>query len=240
MADINISIGSGETKRLKTAGKYCKTDIVVTAGEGANKPNPQGIYQRLSYITGDGKTYFNTGYIANNSTGIELTASYTKQADSITCGSRADSGNTRFVPPYLLSSSSLYFGFNNGTSMSYSNKTGTKYLSCLNFLNSRCASLKTSESAASVVSSIAGRTLSTQKSSIAIFTFTQGSDATIGSIHNYTLYGCRISQGSEIVRDYVPCYRISDGEVGLYDMVNGEFLTKKGTGTFTVGTNVDW
>lgn len=34
MSDINITIPGGEAKRLKTAGKYCESDIVVTAEGG--------------------------------------------------------------------------------------------------------------------------------------------------------------------------------------------------------------
>ena len=38
--------------------------------------------------------------------------------------------------------------------------------------------------------------------------------------------------------DVVPCYRRSDGVVGLYDIVSNSFLTNAGTGEFTKGENV--
>lgn len=44
MSDINISIESGTSKRLLTAGKYCVQDIVVTAEEG--ELNEDDIIQR--------------------------------------------------------------------------------------------------------------------------------------------------------------------------------------------------
>lgn len=40
------------------------------------------------------------------------------------------------------------------------------------------------------------------------------------------------------IRYFVPCYRVSDGVIGLYDTVNGAFYENKGTGKFTKGTNV--
>lgn len=40
MTEINIAIPAGESKRLKTAGKYCETDIVVTAEGGGGSYNP--------------------------------------------------------------------------------------------------------------------------------------------------------------------------------------------------------
>lgn len=44
--------------------------------------------------------------------------------------------------------------------------------------------------------------------------------------------------GGDPVHDYVPCERISDGEIGLYDLATDVFLTNCGTGTFRKGGNV--
>lgn len=40
------------------------------------------------------------------------------------------------------------------------------------------------------------------------------------------------------VVDLIPCYRKSDGEIGMYDVVSNRFLTNSGTGTFTKGQNI--
>ena len=53
------------------------------------------------------------------------------------------------------------------------------------------------------------------------------------------LYNCKLYDGNTIVRDFVPCYRKSDDEIGLYDLVSKEFYTNKGTGTFTKGADVN-
>ena len=53
------------------------------------------------------------------------------------------------------------------------------------------------------------------------------------------LYFCQIYDSNSIlIRDFVPCYRKADGEIGLYDLVNGVFYTNAGTGTFIKGGNV--
>ncbi|MBR3423660.1 MAG: hypothetical protein IKG80_04140 [Clostridia bacterium] len=44
--------------------------------------------------------------------------------------------------------------------------------------------------------------------------------------------------GADPVHYYVPCYRKSDNEIGLYDLVTDDFLTNAGTGTFRKGGNV--
>lgn len=45
-----------------------------------------------------------------------------------------------------------------------------------------------------------------------------------------------ITNKNTLVRDFIPCYRNSDNEVGLYDLVNNVFYTNQGTGVFTYGS----
>lgn len=40
------------------------------------------------------------------------------------------------------------------------------------------------------------------------------------------------------IRKFVPCYRVADGVIGLYDTVEGKFYTNAGTGSFTKGSDV--
>ena len=49
------------------------------------------------------------------------------------------------------------------------------------------------------------------------------------------LYYFKLWNGENLVRDFIPCYRNSDNEIGLYDLVNNVFYTNQGTGTFTYG-----
>lgn len=39
--------------------------------------------------------------------------------------------------------------------------------------------------------------------------------------------------------NFVPCYRKSDSEPGMYDLVNNQFYTNVGTGEFLVGNNIN-
>lgn len=49
----------------------------------------------------------------------------------------------------------------------------------------------------------------------------------------------QIRENGIIVLDLVPCYRKSDGEIGMYDLVSNTFFTNAGTGTFTKGADVN-
>ncbi len=53
------------------------------------------------------------------------------------------------------------------------------------------------------------------------------------------LYGIKIKEINIVINDFIPCYRISDGEIGLYDVINDKFYTKSGTGVFQKGENVN-
>ena len=51
-------------------------------------------------------------------------------------------------------------------------------------------------------------------------------------------YLCQIWENDVLVCDFVPCYRKSDNEPGMYDLVSRTFFTNAGTGEFTVGPDV--
>lgn len=49
----------------------------------------------------------------------------------------------------------------------------------------------------------------------------------------------QIYQNELLVCDLVPCYRKSDVEIGMYDLVSKSFLTNAGNGSFTKGADVN-
>jgi len=51
-------------------------------------------------------------------------------------------------------------------------------------------------------------------------------------------YQLCIEKDEVLMRNMIPCYRKSDGEVGMYDIVTGKFYTNTGNGTFTKGADV--
>lgn len=55
----------------------------------------------------------------------------------------------------------------------------------------------------------------------------------IARIYAYSIYN-----DSETKINLIPCYRKSDGEIGLYDTINKKFYTNLGTGEFLKGADV--
>lgn len=52
------------------------------------------------------------------------------------------------------------------------------------------------------------------------------------------IYYLRFFDGNTKMADYVPCYRKSDGEIGMYDTVTKTFYTNSGTDTFLKGADI--
>ena len=79
----NITVEGGTSVRLKTAGKYCDRDIVVTAAGTENKPPQNAKYKvALEYLESTGTQYIDTGFIPNQDTRVLTEHSYTKQPEN--------------------------------------------------------------------------------------------------------------------------------------------------------------
>lgn len=245
MSTHNITVEGGSSVRLPTAGKCCDRDIIITAtgGGGSTEPDPRADYQRVEYITSaeeETYPYIITDICAANDIGVEIVASFPVMQDRVPMGSRKDSGTTRFYCVYPLSTSSVYYGFNSGSSISCSTKVDTIYRLQTNFLNSRLVCVYEENGTRKANASI-NATLTAHSVPISIFGYHHETSGAVASKREYKLYSARISEKNEVIREYIPCYRKSDGVVGLYEKFTGQFLTNASdTGAFTKGADVEW
>lgn len=211
----------------------------AAGGGGSSETDNRDLYQRVEYITSDGSAYIITDFVADNTCGLEVIASFPTMVDRIPMGSRLDSNATRFYCVYPLSTRSCYFGFNTGSSISCSLSVDTKYRLQTNFVNSRLVNIFDENGIRKGGTSIS-QTLTQQECPVAIFGYYKADTDAVSNVRAYSLYGARCSQGHEIVREYIPCYRKSDGVIGVYEKFTGEFLANAGTGAFTKGADVAW
>lgn len=215
--------------------------IVNVPSSGGGEPDPRDDYQRVEYITSaeeETYPYIVTDFIADNTCGVEIIASFPIMQDRIPMGSRVDTGSTRFYCVYPLSASSCYFGFNTGSSISCSLTVDTKYRLQTNFLNSRLVNIFDMNGIRKGGTNISA-TLVQQTCPVAIFGYNYAYSGAVTSKREYKLYSARCSKEHEIVREYIPCYRKSDGVVGLFEKCTGTFLTSE-SGAFSKGADVDW
>lgn len=237
-----VPIGTLEVTENGTYDVTDKASVTVTVAGGSTEPDPSVEYQRVEYIESTTGCKIVTDIFADNETGMELLAKYPVLADRVPMGSRFDSNATRFYVPYPLSANSFYYGFNTGSTRSTGAKANTLYRSAVNFLNHRCAIVMEDATNVSEFAYNFTETLATQTAPIGIFCYLRNVDGEYSSqsSRDMIFYSARISQGAEIIREYIPCYRKSDGEIGLYEKYTGAFLTNEGTGTFTKGDDIEW
>lgn len=217
---------------------YAQAVVNVASGGGGATDNRE-LYQRVESITSDGESYAITDFIGDNSSGLELVASFPTLVDRPPMGSRTDTGATRFYCVYPLSANSCYFGFNTGSTISCPLVANTVYRLQTNFMNSRLVNIIDANGVRKGGTSISA-TLAQQNVPVAIFGYHHGGTNTINSLREFTLYSARVSKGNDIVREYIPCYRKADGVIGLYEKYTGTFLENAGSGAFTAGADVDW
>ena len=188
---------------------------------------PNG-YTQVDYIESSGTQYIDTGYYGNLNTEVQIKATNSSSNldrqlfGDITTSSQAISCNlslsTRLTSRFGNKSVGLTFGdyvSENEIFTLIENKDGI-YIN-----NSQIATFDTTDN------------FSTPNS---LLLLTRNSASGAGTVWNGKLYYTKIYDNNMLVRDFIPCYRNSDNEVGLYDLVNNVFYANQGTGVFTYGS----
>ena len=78
-----------------------------------------------------------------------------------------------------------------------------------------------------------------QTTSMILFGFSNYGNTPVPiSAYNMKVYRLKLYENDSLVREYVPCYRESDNEIGLYELVNKVFYPNNGAGSFNKGSDV--
>lgn len=183
---------------------------------------PIGTYQEVEYLQSSGTQRISTGISGVN--GVDIKFKYNKTNNNTTVfGARSSDGgsdrfliivyNTNFVtvPGYY---------FPSADTSEHSIQNGYYFNGHLFFDG--------------IDRGASGTTGSSHTSQL----FAENNKGTIAYFASARIYYAKLYKNSELVRDFYPCYRLSDSVAGMYDKVNGVFYPNNGTGTFTVGADV--
>ena len=195
---------------------------------------PDG-YTQVDYIESSGTQYIDTGYKPSHNTSVEFESIVTQTGSSSGfCGARtAVSGSNDdkyvFIASYANNNDVSYqFNFGSTSSVlsldvSYLQKN--LYLVNKNklYINNELKSF---------------RSLVTFSTPYNLYLMAINTANTASLYAKCKLYYCKIYDDENLVRNFIPCYRNSDNEVGLYDLVNNVFYTNQGTDVFTYGSLV--
>ena len=197
-------------------------------------------YQQVEYIESTGTQYIDTGVKPNATqfgidTKMSIDISAIDQQQYALGSSNVDAprrpitieysyAGKGVIIAYSKSSSNKYFiiPYTNGILNIYYNVSGTSITAKIN-------SNEFSDSCDSY---------SDNNNNIYLFSHNRGGSPKFDNF--VKIYSFKMTSNDSIVRNFIPCYRRSDGVIGLYDTINNAFYTNQGTGTFNKGNNVTY
>lgn len=186
-------------------------------------------YQQVEYIESTGTQYIDTGYVVQEDDELELDYKITQlsqEGDKMLFGSKRDiSGGGIWVETYG-SVNKWYVRFGQTTSTSLES-VSSQYEGTLK--------IKKNEFIINGTKVLSLSFDSMPTTSLELFGRTNESEVLMGSyvqIRNF-----KITRNSEIIRQFIPCYRKSDNVIGMYEIIENKFYTNQGTGTFLKGNN---
>ena len=190
-------------------------------------------YRQVEYIESSGTQYIDTGFAPNQNTRTVIDFMPTSAGSLFIFGSRLGYNNNAydlytFANKFRDDYANTNYG--NNTSENFPKVENKRYL----FDKNKNHSIMYEENVQFYDHTFNGQTINL---SFNMFLFGVNSNGSIASSNmaKMKLYSCKIYDNDILVRDFVPCYRINDVKVGLYDTINDVFYTNQGTGVFTYG-----
>lgn len=197
--------------------------------ETANNHNLPSEYREVEYIESTGTQYIDTGVIPDQDTGFDIVY-LTKNPLGTTnygaiMGARYQSQQRELQLTTYTNSPSTVLG-----TLRYSQTGHNAGIT----VNKKMRSTLMNK----VYTNNEGYELtlnSTFTSPVSLTVFALNNNGAVQQHGKVQLYSLKMYEGETLVRDFVPCYRKSDKELGLYDLVENKFYINEGTGEFVKG-----
>ena len=215
-------------------------------------------YQLVEYIQSSGTQYINTGYywqhenieIFYDGTVITNSSAQSLFGNEEYTASSGTNRNFSGIPHGSNGSYAIYLG--SGTVGNVSVTLGTRFTLGIKTTTSKNVSVYKNDEkiidrtySGTVMTKNGAYLSSTTSNTVGNVFIFANHNSSRGSSNGGTqiisamrLYSFKMYDNGVLVRNFVPCYRVSDNVAGLYDTVGNTFYTNAGSGTFTVGGNI--
>ena len=206
-------------------GCACLGDgLGVSSSDGIRTTLLPAEYQQVEYIESTGTQYINTNILMTDATQNKM--QFALQVTDTTKGFNQNIGSNGYLGMYQINTNNLYF----------------------RIFGVDIQALDTQKHIVEITRGLIeryfifdgvriDREIAAKSNTIKQFLFSNDSSITLRGSHK--LFYCKLYQDDILVRDFIPCYRKSDNEIGMYDVVNDVFYTNNGTGTFLKGADVN-
>lgn len=189
---------------------------------------PDG-FTRVAYLESSGTQYIDTEYVPDNETGIWIKADPMESTNNYLMGLNNTTDWNSNQRIYIRNSTTQLYGW--GAYMTSSNVNAYGYIGStaqLNFLNDRYAIHVVNGT--DYTSQSLTKLSFTPSHSLYIFAVNFGGSPST-CISKLKVYEAKISQGTEVVRDFIPCID-SDGVPCMYDLITQTAYYNEGSGVF--------
>lgn len=217
----SVTIPEGNVKKIEIDG--------ATVWEKSASRLPSE-YQEVEYIESTGTQYIDIGVVGK--IGIRILAEMGwRTLSNPLFGSRKDGGATRFFVTYYAGR--IDFGICDDSLTTVYPQTGQIYKIDFNTTGSRYSA------GVDGIYWTGNYRISEFNTECNMFIFGANRPYTSNQLSKSIFKSMIITNANgETLRDFVPCYRKSDGEIGLYDIENNVFYTNNGTGNFIKGQDI--
>ena len=211
---------NGTTNTYKVSEMSSAIDAIET-GSGSSSARLPSEYQEVEYIESTGTQYIDTLYTPNINT--KLTIDFMDTA---------------------ANNYENYFGCDNAWRFQRQGKNATNFVWLVNNTQSTFALDLTTRKKLTFTkngifdeegNSILSKVIDTISTTYTMLIFQGIYGNKLDTYGSYRLYSLDIYEGEELKRQFIPCYRLADEVVGLYDLANNVFYENQGTGEFVKG-----
>ena len=252
---INLNWYNGDEKlTVANASQTCTYDGMITVPTQPTKPGytfngwkvirVPGGYTELEYLQSSGTQYIDTGIKGDQDTKAEIKFVVT----SSSCEYNA------WYAVFGARESKVSRAFNFWAPITVENNLGANFgdlggvVSDVQFSTNTTYVIELSKNR--LIVNNASKTISqtsdfTTPTNIVLFNINGGEHSTGGGLANSgcggnrafvgNIYYFRLYENNDLVRNFIPARRNSDGVLGMYDTITGQFFTNAGTGTFIAG-----
>lgn len=196
-------------------------NYMIKMGGGSSLPSE---YQEVEWIKSNNNAYINPSANITADIGFEVTANIPSGVQGALLGNYLP-GNYFFFVYVYTDNRTTFFPSKNASTVSMSVPRNTK--ATFSFINGVLDDGTTQTTVS---------TYATYEVGQPIYLFSGRPNNWFTS---FTLYRCKIYNGSTVVKDLIPCYRKSDNEIGLYDLITENFYSNANSvGSFEKGDDV--
>ena len=191
-------------------------------------------YQEVEYIESTGTQAILTDIPCQLPIKTDIDIMFTQSNDSYFCGTRygdiriCSGGNYQNNTQWAFGTYKLTSGIN----------LNTRYLLSTFLNNGNQSVIRDGDTIGTYEYTLAESQITNMDGNLALFAMWINNSQTFGQYAKAKCYGAKISNNNNLLGNFIPCYRKSDNEIGMYDTVSKQFFTNQGTGTFLKGNDV--